>query len=345
MANDKTQELQVAIDAIDWAGGPGLETPAPATPEATPVEPAAAEDPTLTVPKEETPKETIAEPEAATPETPAEPTAEEPPAKETPAIPDSHYRAALHANWTAEEIGKLMDTDPDLALKTFAKLHESYNASSKQLGELGQKMRQLKDKETAGAPTPSQAPAVDEWEKKLREKYEDDPIVELVIEQRRELKQKREPVESPRSDPQRDIETEIAQRQQINQFFAGDEMSVFKDHYGKTGSTENWQNLTPAQIQHRKEVCDQAQIILDGAAMAGLQISSAEALERAHVQLTAPMAAQFVRDRIVQSVQKRAKGVTLKPSSSKTPEPTGGTYNKTKAIETVANLQKKIFGG
>jgi hypothetical protein len=107
-------------------------------------------------------------------------------------------------------------------------------------------------------------------------------------------------------------------------------MDVYGDFYGKVGQTGAWDTLTPGQKANRIEVCNRAQMILDGAAMTGMQMSAAEALERAHLEVAAPMAEEIVRERIVKSVQKRAAGVTLKPSGSKTPAPTG--YNKEQAI-------------
>jgi hypothetical protein len=249
--------------------------------------------------------------------------------------------------WTAEEVGALYDQNPDLALKTLAKCHEQVNAASKQLGELGQRARQLKDQPPA-APAP-QASRKEAVMKKLKEKYEDDPIIDLIgelipdavpVPEIRGFKpQPAEPV----ADQQAEIERQVAVRQQINVFFAADEMDTYGEFYGKTTQTGDWQNLTPGQRANRIEVCNRAQAILDGAAFSGMQMGAAEAMERAHLEVTAPLAEQFVRERIVKSVQKRAKGITLKPSGSKTPAPTG-EYNRNQAVREMGAELKKVFG-
>ncbi|MEN6333486.1 MAG: hypothetical protein ABFE01_04445, partial [Phycisphaerales bacterium] len=141
-------ELQTEIDKIDFEGGlDESPTPAPA-----PVEPAAKSEPTSepevkpepepqdAVPTKAKPKELT-----ATDDPTPEPKTDEPAAEETKAIPDSHYRAALHMGYTPEEIGALYDANPDLALKTVAKAYESVNAVSRQLGELGQRARQIRE--------------------------------------------------------------------------------------------------------------------------------------------------------------------------------------------------------
>jgi hypothetical protein len=55
------------------------------------------------------------------------------------------------------------------------------------------------------------------------------------------------------------------------------------------------------------------------------------------------MAEQVVRERIVKSVQKRAAGVTLKPSGTATP-PAKGQYNKEQAVQDVKAEISKVFG-
>ena len=343
-------ELQKEIDKIDFAGGL-IETPTPETPEPKPAE---KEEPATPAETPESEKETpvkeespAAEVPESTPEKVEESKADEP---KTEAIPDSHYRAALHMGYKPEEIGELYDANPALALKTLAKCYEQVNATSRQLGELGQKARQLKETPAAQPqpqpqPQPSRKDAV---MKKLREKYEDDPIIDLIG----ELIPDQTPVpevkgfkpQTPEPAPQPNIDQEIAVRQQINTFFSADEMDVYGDFYGKTAQTGAWDTLTPGQRANRIEVCNRAQNILDGAEMAGMRISAAEALERAHLEVAAPMAEQIVRERIVKSVQKRAAGVTLKPSGSKTPDAKGGKYNKEQAIADVAAEVKKVFG-
>ncbi|MBE3045982.1 hypothetical protein IMZ48_26275 [Candidatus Bathyarchaeota archaeon] len=177
--------------------------------------------------------------------------------------------------------------------------------------------------------------------KELRKKYEDDPIIDLIGELIPDAPaQRSQPAPVDRQEVE--VERQVAIRQEINNFFGADEMNVYGDFYGKAG---DWQQLTPGQRANRIEVCNRAQAILDGAAFSGMQLNTAEALERAHLEVAAPQAEQFVRERIVKSVTKRAKGVTLKPSGSKTPASAGGTYSKDQAVQEVGAELKKVFGG
>jgi len=338
----EAEELAAEIEKIDFDGGradagvtPAASTLAPK--EEPPAKPAAEPKPT---PAEKPAGEEPATPEPKEPETPAEK-----PADDKPAIPDSHYRAALHMGWKAEEVGELYDQNPALALKTLAKCYEQVNAASKQLGELGQRARQLR--EAPAAPAPAAQPSRKEaLKKQLKEKYEDDPLVDVLLELVPDQPQPTRPqapaTPEPVQDRQVEIEREVAVRQQINTFFSADEMGVYGDFYGKVGQTGAWDTLTPGQRANRVEVCNRAQMILDGAVMTGMQMSAAQALEMAHLAVSAPMAEQFVRERIVKSVQKRAAGVTLKPSGGKPPVSTG--YNKDQAVQEMAAELKKVLG-
>jgi hypothetical protein len=258
------------------------------------------------------------------------------------AIPDSHYRAALHMGMKADEIGALYDQSPELALKTLAKCYEMVNASSKQLGELGQRARQLRET----APEVPAQPVVNrkaEVKAMLRKEYDDSPALEALVDLLPDTPVETKAPQSPATE--RSIDEEIAVRQEINTFFSADDMQPYEDFYGKNASqTGDWRHLTPGQSANRKETCRRAQFILNGAAMAGMPMSAAEALERAHLEVAAPMLEQVVRERIVKSVQKRAAGVTLKPSGSKTPAPAVGAYSKEKAIEETRAELSKLFG-
>jgi hypothetical protein len=339
------KELQTEIDKIDFSGGlvpvstpvkpKGDESPA----EPTDVKPATPAEP----PKEEPSKKELP---AAEPTPTSEPEGEppaEPADDKTPAIPDSHYRAALHMGYKPEEISELYDANPTLALKTLAKCHETVNAGSRQLGEFGQRAKQLREQpQVPMQPAPLSRKA--EVLKKLKEHYTDDPVIDLLGELIPDAPPQFVVHQQPQQPPQQSVEEVIAVRQQINNFFSADEMGVYGEFYGKVPQTGTWDALTPGQRANRKEVCDRAQLFLDGATLAGMQLNPADALERAHLEVTAPMAEQFVRQRIVASVQKRAKGVTLKPSGTKTPAPKAGTYNKDQAIEEERTAIKEVFG-
>lgn len=339
-------ELQAELDKIDFSGG--ME-PVPSTPETPVAEPADApvsptpesEDVAPTevkdeLPVEETPTDKPAEDKESTPESPTEEPAED------DTIPDSHYRAARHI-FTIEDIAEFYEANPKVAKKLLAKCYEIENATSEQLGKLGQQARQLQERIVAPQTQPVDRKA--ELLKQLKEKYEDDPIIdvlgELIPDQVATPVPQPEPIQHPQ---QPSVDQIVSMRQQINNFFGADEMEAYDDLYGTTSQTGDWtETLTPGQRANRRAVCDEAQLILIGAEASGMQMSIAEALERAHLRISAPMAETVVRERIAKSVQKRAKSVTLKPSGLK-PAPSADAYDKKRAVQEMDAELKAVFG-
>jgi hypothetical protein len=235
-AEKATQELSLEIDKIDFAGG----VVPPPTPASAPVEPAVKSEPTPeseVVPESESQD---AESDSVTPEKPAatdeptpEPGQQEPAADGTPAVPDSHYRALQHMQ-LEDDFAELYDKSPQAALKMAAKAYEMVNASSRQLADLGRQARQLRE-QPPQQPVPAQPSRKEAVMKKLKEKYEDDPIIDLIG----ELIPDQTPVPEvqsfkPSRTPERNVDQEVAVLQQINTFFAADEMDVYSDFYGKT---------------------------------------------------------------------------------------------------------------
>jgi hypothetical protein len=340
-------ELTAEIDAIDFDGGvapEGTEPTAP-TPEPTDDDPEAEDEPTPDADDDDADDDPADDGEE---EAESEPTQDEPEDGEAdkPAIPDSHYRAAQRMGMTPEEVAGLYDVNPAHALKILSRCHEMVNASSKQLGELGRASQQVRN-----APAEPQQPAADTRTDsliaKLKDHYgDDDPMVEVVNEL---LKDRKQSVVQPQQQadqvPMRTVEEEIAARQQINTFFAAPDMASYEDFYGPQSSqVGDWSHLTPGQRANRVEVGERAQMILYGAAAAGVEMGTAEALERAHLEVAAPMAEQVVRDRIARSAKKRAKGITLKPGVSKPPARADGQHDEKQAIADVGQALKEVFG-
>jgi hypothetical protein len=234
----------------------------------------------------------------------------EPAGDEKPAIPDGHYRAAIHMGMTPEEVSALYDADPKLALKTVAKCYEMTNAASKQLGELGQAMR--KAKETPAAPAiPAGESKREKAIKAIKEKYADDPIVDVLIELLPEETPaaRQQTVSRPETPAPvgRSVDEEIAVRQQISTFFADPDLEAYGDFYGAAkgpsgSAVGTWEHLTPGQRANRLAMLERAQLILDGAEATGMKLGAAEAMERAHLEVSAPIAQQIVREKIKTSV-------------------------------------------
>jgi Ni,Fe-hydrogenase I large subunit len=153
----------------------------------------------------------------------------------------------------------------------------------------------------------------------------------------------------PIQDRQVEVEREIAVRQQISTFFADPDLEAYSEFYGPAkgadgSAVSTWEHLTPGQRANRLSMLERAQLILDGAEATGLKLSTTEAMERAHLEVSAPIAQQIVREKIKASVVKRAKGVTIKPSAGKTPPPKAGKYDEKQHIADVAAELKSVFG-
>jgi len=349
MAFDETKavnELQAEIDKIDFDGGsdPVAEAPA-STPD--PKDVPVLEDDTASTPEPEEPEGDTPADEPEPEEDDGDSTQAEPEGgkDEKPALIDSHYRAAQRMGMKPEEISELYDTSPALAAKTLAKCYEMVNAESQRLGKLGIAQQKAEQAKATPAAQPQTDDSVSKLIAKVKDHYgDDDPMAEVLT----ELLKDRRPAPQPQpkqqeSDiPARTVDEEIAARQQINTFFADPDLSAYEELYGKNESAlGDWSHLTPGQRANRVEVCNRAQMILYGAAAAGYEMGTAEALERAHMEIAAPMAEQIVRTRIAKSAKRREKGVTLVPGGKRAPVE-GGKHDHKQAVAEVAAYMKNI---
>lgn len=247
-------------------------------------------------------------------------------ADDKPAIPDNHYRAAVHQGWEPDEIKELYDANPKLALKTLAKLHEDTNKVSQVFAQKGrlaaQKQDQPQSQQQPQQVQPAQTQAVDM--EKLKERYEDDPfgaMAELIKATVGPQSQAQSQVQTqvqtvPTANPQQIMQEQFAAYKDVIEFFKEDTMADYNTLYG---ADEN--NLVPGQIANRNAVTETADAIIDGMLLEGREISNKDALMRAHLIVSAPVAKQVVRNKLVKSAKKREKGMTLRSSKSASPAP------------------------
>ena len=67
-------------------------------------------------------------------------------------LPDAYYRAAIHQGWTPDEIKEFFEANPELAIKTLAKNHESTNKLNSEFARMGRikpEDKKVTDSETA----------------------------------------------------------------------------------------------------------------------------------------------------------------------------------------------------
>jgi len=252
---------------------------------------------------------------------------------EKPPLSDAYYRAAIHRGWKPEEIDEFYKANPRLCVRTFGKIYEAVNRSSKEFAALGRIQQQKQQKQ------PEQAEKVSVKEtgtkgidiKKLREQYPDDPVVDMIEalhEQNIALKEKIDSIATtgkqeyadPAVQQAREQEARLIE-QQIENFFQEEDLNPYSDFYGEVPKgAKDWENLTPGQRANRWTVIQMMDQILTGANVLGQEMDIPEAMRLAHLSVSEPIREKVVRKQIEKSVKKRSKGLSLKPSDVVKPE-------------------------
>lgn len=235
---------------------------------------------------------------------------------EKPAIPDNYFRAAQHQGWKPEQISKLYEADAEGTVEWLKQLYDASNNLNGQFAELGRAKIALEQKQTESK-TMSQETKPELDLDKLRERYEDDPVgVMLDIVKAQTPKPQEQPAAQSAQTNRR--EEDMAVAQQLQTFFTAKDLEVYQDFYGSPDKSNpyDWSKTTPGQAANRQAVIQDADAIIAGYELQGKQISVSEALEKAHLRVSAPIAHQIVREQIVSQVKKRSKGITLRPSES-----------------------------
>ena len=230
-------------------------------------------------------------------------------------MPDAYYRAAVHRGWKPEEIKEFFDSSPKIAKRTFANIYESVNKSSKEFATLGRmKLEQQRQ------PTEFKGVDID----KLKETYgEDEPLMDIVLEVQRQNKVLSEQIQKQTSQQQTQVSNRElkALEQQIDSFFIADDLKLYEDFYGPgknaTGGITQPDELTPGQRANRRAALKIGDEIIAGNSYQGYEMPVIEALELAHLRITAPIKEQKIREDIISKVVKRSKSITLKGSGKK----------------------------
>lgn len=242
-------------------------------------------------------------------------------------IPEAYVRAAIHQEWKQDDIDELIKQNPELALKTFSNCYNSVNNATKEWSAIGRaKIEEERRKAEADVTVPDSKPDIEPLLEKLRESYGNDPLVETVA---KLLEQNSKAAEPKANDATRSKDlyataTERANKAadastdtRINTFFNSDGMKPYEEFYGKLGLSQSVRDLTNGQQEHRLSVLEEAECILTGYRMRGIEPSIESVLEKAHLVVTEPIREQVIRDGLKSSAKKREKGMTFRPSKSK----------------------------
>jgi hypothetical protein len=246
------------------------------------------------------------------------------PEAQQPTLPDAYRRAAIHQQWTDEQIDNFYSADPERAMQTFANIYHSNNNLSKQFSEFGQLKRQM-DEQVALAQaqpvvhqpaTPDSKPAVQIDIAGLKKEYGDDPIVGVVkqlADTVNQLSQKPDPVERPIKQPAPVYQPPRYNPQalsEVNNFFGSAELKQYKDFYGEGN---DYDALTPGEFANRYKVAEVAGTIIAGASLKGEVMPQRVALERAHLIVSQPYLEKSIVSKLSSQLVSRSANLTIKP--------------------------------
>jgi hypothetical protein len=252
-----------------------------------------------------------------------------------PTLPDAYKRSAIHQEWTEDEIDEFYNADPEKALKTFARLHESNNKLSQKYSEFGNlqaQQEQMEQKrivdEQAHESTfvqPKQPSPINMDE--LKQAYGDDPIVDIVqklsdqitnagivrpVEKTTERYQ--QPVEHYQPPIMgRPIYDQNAALKTLDTFFASEATKEYDKFYGEGN---DWNKLSPGEFANRREVVQLAGSIVAGASIKNEQMSDELALEKAHMIVSQPYLEKAIVADIHKQLHQRSGGITIRKGAN-----------------------------
>lgn len=244
-------------------------------------------------------------------------------------IPDGYIRAAKRQGWSQEDIESEIESNPDRAKRLFRNAYETSNKATRDFAAIGRAQAEATRK-AAEKPAPEIKDFITADE--IATIADGDKATAAVLkafnarmkEQATELAKLNVPgdIQFAKSDQDAAIAKADAVAadnvlMQVNQFFAADNMKPYADFYGVINSNQNMNDITPRQRGNRLEVLQIADQLIIGKASQGIEISTAEALESAHLVVSDSMREKIVTDKIRTSLKKRSKGRTLRPSDSK----------------------------
>lgn len=244
-------------------------------------------------------------------------------------IPESYIRAAIHQKWSQKDVDELVESNPELAKRTFENCYNSVVQASRDFSEIGRAKieldRQQATKQTVTETVEQEDPKTTALIAKLEKEYPDDPLIDVVVAGLKS-KSKPQPVQQSVSQQQQGYETATARAnaaanvaidQRVNSFFGADDMKLYDKFYGKLELGQIPEDLSNGQQQNRLAVLQEAEFIMAGHGVRGQKIEVEQALERAHLIITEPVRTQVVRDSLKATAMKRKKSMTLRPSESK----------------------------
>lgn len=325
--------VQAHLDAFE-----GIETPD------TPIVEVPAEEPAA----EPTP---VAEPEVPVEELAAAPAAPaaEPAVASTPVVPSTlpaaYVRTAKARGWEDKEIADFAKATPELALKTFERMHQSRTQEINEWAELGRKTRQTPASTVTPSstvvpanPVPVALAPIDV--NAMVEKFGNKELIEALAGPVNAAIAAVAPLARGARQAQEQAKRTAAENlgKTVQDFFTGSDMKPYTDAYGTRVDT-----LTAPQIEQRQKVLETADALIAGAAFQGRQLSVQNALTLAHDSVSSGLKTNIVRNQLKTSVTKRQHQITLKPTNVGRAAIGGPPRNKAELLGRTEDRLSKAF--
>ena len=258
-------------------------------------------------------------------------------------LPDAYYHTAVRQGMSHDEIKELFEANPEVAIRVLGKIHEASSKVANDFATMGRaKLKPAETVKPADAVTATEANAAKKVDlAALKEEYgADSAIVKFAEDLQASIPAPAVSTgQSVQNQPivQQNVALDPRVEVMVNQFFTADVLKPYKDFYGE-GKDAN--KLTMEQNKHRWEVLDRADDIAAGAYDMGRPITSEEAMDLAHMLVSADVQKQAMRAEFKATIKKRSKGLTLKPAKSKVAVTVKD--EKTKATDLEANVEAQM---
>jgi hypothetical protein len=341
-------KIQSRLDSVDLSNDTPAtkveeevveQTPAPETPAEKPAE-------TETPAKEE---EKVEE-EVVTEGGDEKPVEEAVAAPAVSTLPAAYRRSAKSREWTDAEIDAFVTANPELALKTLGKIHESRVKEINEWAELGRKARQAPGAASAPAasPAPVQSPASPAISplqpvniQELVEKFGNEELIKALAGPMNAQAAALQPIIQQALEAQKVAEQSKQENlgKLIEGFFTANEMKPFTPVYGTVKA-----GLTKEQVDSRTKVLETADALLAGAAAQGRSLSVEDALTAAHDSVASTFKESVIRNQIRTQTKTREKGITLRPAGKAASSATAPPRDREELISRVSDRLRGVFG-
>ena len=265
-------------------------------------------------------------------------------------LPDAFYHTAVRQGMSHDEIKELFEANPEVAIRVLGKIHEASSKVANDFATMGRAKLKPAAK-PADAVTATEATVGKKVDlAALKEEYgADSTIVKFAEQIQASIPThvvRDEPVSQtygPQNQPivQQNVALDPRVEVMVNQFFTADTLKPYKDFYGE-GKDVN--KLTMEQNKNRWAVLDRADEIVEGAISMGRPITPDEAMDMAHSLVSVDVQKQAMRAEFKATIQKRSKGLSLKPSQSKTVLPVKDAKTIEKDLEAAVEAKMNEIG-